>query len=97
LSMEVYRTAVDYHMAHALALAVVAMVLRSDGRSRFLIWSARLMGCGIVLFSGSLYLLSMTGVSWLGAITPFGGTAFLAAWAFLAIHSFRNLNQDQNA
>lgn len=93
-AMAVYHTAVEYHLAHAMALGLVAIILRCDQASRLLIWSARLMFAGILLFSGSLYGLSISKITWLGAITPFGGTAFLLAWAFLAIHSFRNLNRD---
>lgn len=97
IAMSVYKTGVDYHMWHALSLGMVAIVLRSDCRSRLLIWSARLMFSGILLFSGSLYLLSMTGIRWLGAITPLGGTAFLAAWLLLAIYSYQSIGKDPNA
>ncbi len=97
LAMSVYETGVDYHMWHALALWIIAMDLRSDSESRLLIWSARLMIAGICLFSGSLYLLSVTGIGWLGSITPLGGTAFLAAWLLLAIYFYRTKGDDRNA
>ncbi|GLS04439.1 membrane protein [Chitiniphilus shinanonensis] len=81
--LAIWHTAVTYQMVHALGLFVVALLLpRLPGR--LLAWSGGLMLAGIVLFSGSLYLLALTGVRVLGAITPLGGTAFLAAWALLA-------------
>jgi uncharacterized membrane protein YgdD (TMEM256/DUF423 family) len=55
-----------------------------DPAMRRLRWSAALMATGIVLFSGSLYVLALTGMRWLGAVTPLGGVSFLAAWALLA-------------
>ncbi|MGH8556223.1 MAG: DUF423 domain-containing protein [Methylococcales bacterium] len=96
-AMSIYKTGVDYHMWHALALGMVAMVLRSDSGSGLLIWSARLMTAGIGVFSGSLYLLSVAGIRWLGAIAPLGGSAFLAAWLLLAIYSCRSIDKDQDA
>ena len=81
--MAVFQTGVQYHMAHALALILVAGVLgRMSG------WLIQTAGwcfvAGIVFFSGSLYLLAITGVTILGAITPIGGLLFLAGWACLA-------------
>lgn len=80
--LAVFETGVRYHMYHALAIVLVALILgRLDG------WVIRAAGwafaAGIVLFSGSLYLLAVTGVTILGAITPIGGLAFLLGWAFL--------------
>jgi len=80
--LAVFETGVRYQMFHALALLVTAMaVARFDG------WVARAAGwcflAGIVLFSGSLYALALSGVRALGAITPLGGLAFLAGWALL--------------
>jgi len=74
---------VRYQMFHALAILITAIALaRIDG------WAVRAAGwsfaAGIVLFSGSLYLLALTGVRSLGAVTPLGGLAFLAGWALLA-------------
>ena len=81
--MAVFESAVRYQMYHALALVLVALLLgRMDG------WLIRTAGwcfvAGIVLFSGSLYVLAVSGVTILGAITPLGGLAFLAGWACLA-------------
>ena len=85
--LAVFETGVRYHMYHALALvATAALMGRLDGR---LIGAAGwLFTAGIVLFSGSLYVLALTGISVFGAITPIGGLAFLAGWACLAIASF---------
>ena len=82
-SLEVYKTAVLYHMAHALALLAVAWLV-STGNARANTAGA-LFALGIALFSGSLYLLSVTGAKWLGAITPLGGLCFLAGWTVLAL------------
>ena len=79
----VWQTAVQYQMLHGLALLALAnLITRWDAKKiRF---SAISMILGIVLFSGSLYLLAYTGIRVLGAVTPFGGVAFLVAWAYLA-------------
>ena len=82
--LAVFETGVRYHMYHALALLLVsAMMPRLGGW--LVVASGWLFTAGIVLFSGSLYLLALTGVTMLGAITPIGGLAFLAGWACLAI------------
>ncbi len=78
-SIEVWKTAVLYHFVHALALLVLAIL---PGVSRV---AAGLFIAGIVLFSGSLYLLAVTNVKWLGAITPIGGLCFLAGWLCLVV------------
>jgi uncharacterized membrane protein YgdD (TMEM256/DUF423 family) len=82
--LAVFETGVRYHMYHALALLLTAaLVPRMPGNA--IIAAGWLFVAGIVLFSGSLYLLAVTGVAILGAITPFGGVAFLAGWAALII------------
>lgn len=85
--LAVFETGVRYHMYHALALLAVAAVLpRVDGRAVIVAgWS---FTTGIVLFSGSLYALALTGVTTLGAVTPLGGVAFLVGWIALAIAAF---------
>ena len=87
--LAVWHTAVEYHMFHALGLLAVGLVATQLPASALLKWSGWLMLAGIVLFSGSLYALALTGVRWLGAVTPAGGTAFLAAWALLVIAILR--------
>jgi uncharacterized membrane protein YgdD (TMEM256/DUF423 family) len=82
-SLNVFETGVRYQMYHAFAILIVAIALaRFDG------WILRTAGwlftLGIVLFSGSLYALALTGTRAFGAITPIGGLAFLAGWALLA-------------
>jgi len=84
-----YQTGVDYHMMHALGMLGVGLLGDRFGRPSLTSWAGRLFAAGTVLFSGSLYVLSVTGTTWLGAITPLGGLAFLAGWALLAISSVR--------
>jgi len=80
--LEWWHTAASYHLAHALALAIAALVAARVSSSAALIagWA---FFAGIVLFSGSLYAMSLSGVRALGAVTPFGGLAFLVGWAAL--------------
>ena len=82
--LAVYRTGVDYHFYHALGLLALGMIAAHLPESDLVKWSGGLMAAGIVLFSGSLYLLALTGTRWLGAITPVGGAAWIVAWALLA-------------
>jgi uncharacterized membrane protein YgdD (TMEM256/DUF423 family) len=83
-----FEVGVRYQMYHALALLVVAWAY-SRWPGAALVAGGWLFVAGILFFSGSLYLLSLTGVRWLGAITPFGGLAFLAGWACLAWAGWR--------
>jgi uncharacterized membrane protein YgdD (TMEM256/DUF423 family) len=87
--LAVWHTAVEYHVFHALGLLAVGLVAAQLPESALLKWSGWLMLAGIVLFSGSLYALALTGVRWLGVVTPAGGTAFLAAWALWVIAILR--------
>lgn len=82
-SLGVFETAVQYQFYHSLALLAVALLLMQFPSSTLLKSSVTLFVMGIVVFSGSLYLLSFTGIRWLGAITPLGGLAFIAGWACL--------------
>ncbi|SEI43778.1 MULTISPECIES: DUF423 domain-containing protein [unclassified Achromobacter] len=86
--LAVWQTGVMYHLVHALGLFIIALLGTRFG-SPLLSAAGLVMFVGIVLFSGSLYVLSLTGVRWLGAVTPFGGTAFLAAWAMVALAAYR--------
>ena len=82
--LEWWGTAAQYHLAHALALGVVGALAARDanlGGLRVATWA---FVAGLVLFSGSLYTMSLTGVRVLGAVTPFGGVAFMVGWAALA-------------
>jgi uncharacterized membrane protein YgdD (TMEM256/DUF423 family) len=76
---------VQYHFYHTFALFGVALLMLQMPQSAVLRWSALLFFIGIIIFSGSLYVLAITGVRWLGAITPLGGVAFLAGWILLAV------------
>ena len=82
--LDTYRTAVQYQMFHSTALLAVAWLAQSGSSGAVLKWSGGLFITGLVLFCGSLYLLALSGQHWLGAITPVGGVAWLAAWALLA-------------
>lgn len=87
--LAVYHTAVQYQFWHTAALlAVGVLALHWPGHAA-LKWSGWAFVAGIVVFSGSLYLLALTGTRWLGAITPIGGVAFLAGWLLLAIAVFQ--------
>jgi uncharacterized membrane protein YgdD (TMEM256/DUF423 family) len=81
-SMGIYEKAVFYHFIHALGILIVSMRMRSD-------WVCGLLCAGIVLFSGSLYLLAVTGVRTWGAVTPFGGLAFIVGWVWLGVAMLR--------
>ncbi len=80
--LDVYKTAVLYHMVHALGLFAVAWLSTTITGPRVNM-AGMFMLAGILLFSGSLYILSVTGIKWLGAITPIGGLCFLIAWVLL--------------
>lgn len=84
-SMEVYEKAVFYHFAHALGMLAVSTLARTQALNLALAHRVNwLLVTGILIFSGSLYLLAVTGIRTLGAITPLGGVAFILAWLYLA-------------
>lgn len=83
--LAVYQTGVHYHLFHALGLLAVGLVATQVADSAWLKWSGWLMLAGIILFSGSLYLLSVSGLRWLGMVTPIGGVAFISAWIVFVI------------
>ncbi|MBI2318702.1 MAG: DUF423 domain-containing protein [Betaproteobacteria bacterium] len=87
--LAVYHTGVEYHVYHALGLLAVGLVALQVPESNWLYACGWLMAAGILLFSGSLYALALTGFRALGAITPFGGLAFMLAWALFAVAVFR--------
>jgi uncharacterized membrane protein YgdD (TMEM256/DUF423 family) len=86
--LAVFQTGVQYHMYHALALFGVGVLMLQFPTNTLLRVSGYLFLLGIIVFSGSLYALSLSGVRWLGAITPIGGVMFLAGWALLAWSMF---------
>lgn len=85
---DVYRTAVQYHFYHALGLLIVGTVSFHIS-NRWTKWSGYSLISGILIFSGSLYLLTLLDIGWLGAITPIGGVAFILGWLFLFIALMR--------
>ena len=94
-TFEIFETAVKYQFYHVFALLAVAIVSQYVP-GNFISWSGKCFIAGIILFSGSLYLLSyfkMVGneqMNWLGAVTPFGGLCFIAGWLLLAIAAIRS-------
>ena len=89
--LAVYQTGSQYHFYHALGLLGVAVAAGLLRPSRLIPWSGAFLLAGLVLFSGSLYVLSLSGQRWIGAITPFGGTAFLAGWLLFAVGVWKGL------
>ncbi|QQK81746.1 DUF423 domain-containing protein [Salicibibacter cibi] len=87
--LENYQTGVQYHMFHALGIIAVGLTAAVIGGSALLGWAGSLMLLGIIVFSGSLYTMALTGMTWLGAITPIGGVAFIAGWILLMIAAFK--------
>ncbi|MCU1757025.1 MULTISPECIES: DUF423 domain-containing protein [Pseudomonas] len=86
--LAIFHTGVTYQLVHALALIGVAL-LATHLQSRLVTWAGICFALGIVLFSGSLYVLTMTGISKLGMITPIGGLGFLAGWLCLGLAAWR--------
>ena len=91
-AMGVFETAVQYHFYHSFALLAVGIIALSQPQVALLKSSGWLFFLGLLIFSGSLYILSLTGIRWLGAITPLGGLAFIAGWACLAVTGWKFLN-----
>ena len=82
--LAVYHTAVDYQFFHSIGLIVIGALHKISPRRSHSI-AAWAMLAGIIIFSGSLYILSISGIKWLGMITPIGGVCFLAAWLIVAL------------
>jgi uncharacterized membrane protein YgdD (TMEM256/DUF423 family) len=90
-SLSVYEKAVFYHFIHALGVLIVALMPKAGYLTQTqAVWICGLLSAGIVLFSGSLYVLAVTRIPMLGAITPVGGLSFIAAWLMLAWVLLRN-------
>ena len=90
-SRGVFETAVQYHFYHSLALLAVGVIALSQPQTAMLKSAGWLFVIGIAVFSGSLYILALTGTKWLGAVTPLGGLAFIAGWACLAAAGWKLL------
>lgn len=84
-----FNTGAQYQMYHALALLAVGVLLHQFPERRLLRWSGLFFLMGILLFSGSLYLLAVTELRWFGPVTPLGGLSFMVGWLFLAFSVVR--------
>ncbi|MGP1375287.1 MAG: DUF423 domain-containing protein [Almyronema sp.] len=85
-SLEIFETGIRYQMYHALGLLAVGILgVQGSASSGWLTAAGWGFGLGVLIFSGSLYALSLSGIKWWGAITPLGGVAFIVGWACLAI------------
>ena len=89
--LAVWQTGVTYHVSHALALFLLGLLMLHAPGSIALRYAAWLFVAGIVLFAGSLYLLALGAPRWFGAVTPFGGVAFIAGWVALAAGALRSV------
>ncbi len=85
--LAIWETAVQYQMFHAIGLIAIGILMSTSllGQSTTLTWAGYLLLAGIIIFSGSLYILSLSGIGILGAITPIGGVAFIVGWILLII------------
>lgn len=86
--VDTYETAVLYHFVHTLTLIAVAILIELRPQ----VWLTRAAWAftlGLIIFSGSLYILCFTGITWLGAITPFGGVMFILGWLFLVLGALK--------
>ncbi len=86
--LAVYETAARYQMYHALGLFVVAWLCR-ETQSRWAVKAGWLFCAGILLFSGSLYIVALGGIKWMGALTPLGGASFIGGWTCIAWTAWR--------
>ena len=88
--LDTFQTAVNYHFYHTLALVGIGILASIKPDWKGIAFSAWCMVLGILIFSGSLYLLSLSGITWLGAITPLGGLAFILGWCSLVYLNIKN-------
>ncbi|WP_174734734.1 DUF423 domain-containing protein [Mesobacillus harenae] len=89
--LEIWKTGVTYQMFHATGLLIIGILMGNLPATALLTWSGWLMVVGIILFSGSLYVLTLTKIGVLGAITPLGGVSFLIAWILIIIAAVKFL------
>ena len=85
----VFQTAVQYHFYHSLGLMIMGVLTIHFRSVKYFEITGWIMFIGIILFSGSLYTLSITGMRWFGLITPIGGVAFIVSWVFIAITAWK--------
>lgn len=91
--MAVYQTAVQYHFYHGIGISLVGLIAVTFPNVKNIRWSASFLLMGVLLFSGSLYLMVMFKLRWLGILTPVGGILFIAGWFHLAFVLFRYQSQ----
>lgn len=89
--LAVFETAARYQMYHAFGLFVVAWLCR-ETHSRWAVKAGWLFCAGILLFSGSLYIVALAGIKWIGALTPLGGASFIGGWMCVAWTAWRARN-----
>ena len=87
--MAVYQTAVQYHFYHGVGVILVGLIMYMVADLRAIEWVARCLFMGVILFSGSLYGLTLTEIRWLGVITPLGGVLFIVGWLILAVSLYQ--------
>ncbi len=85
-TVDIWKTASHYHFVHAIALLVLAIAGGKDAAGRYAWWA---LLAGVLIFSGTLYVLAATGIKWLGAITPVGGLLLLVGWLLIALRKWR--------
>ncbi|SFT45203.1 Uncharacterized membrane protein YgdD, TMEM256/DUF423 family [Algoriphagus locisalis] len=88
--VETFETGVKYHFYHSIAIFLIGILAIVKPEWKKLSLAALLMAIGILIFSGSLYVLSLTGITWLGAVTPLGGVAFIAGWILVVLAVSKN-------
>ena len=89
--LNTFQTGVQYQMYHSLAVILLVILYRQMPQS-ILLYSAGFMFAGIILFSGSLYMLALTQIKWFGPVTPLGGVCFIVAWALLVAAALKGAN-----
>ena len=89
--LDTFQTGVQYQMYHSLALILLVILYRQMPQS-LLIYSAGFMFAGIILFSGSLYMLALTQIKWFGPVTPLGGACFIIGWVLLIAATLKGVN-----
>jgi uncharacterized membrane protein YgdD (TMEM256/DUF423 family) len=89
--LSTFQTGVQYQMYHSLALILLVILYRQMPQS-LLVYSAGFMFAGIILFSGSLYMLALTQIKWFGPVTPFGGACFIIGWVLLIAATLKGVN-----
>ena len=87
--LEAFATGARYQLLHAAVIVAIALALRAGAKGSLLVWTARVLALGTVIFSGSLYALALSGVRAFGAITPIGGLVLLSGWALLFAAALR--------